>query len=156
MAKKLGITMIDMYIKMLQEDFTPLMEKCQELLYSNYDEVLEDVHKKNGKLQLISEREVLMQEVKAIDKQLGNYCTSRYQDHVIRNNSSRMTDAEAEAVTICKTTSPHAVLHQELCDKQNSLIRSIKLSGVSDTISDVFTSLPGILKDIQDKMNSIK
>ena len=135
MAKKLlGVMQLDMYEKMINKEFKPIIDILEARGNNIRAEVVQQVKKKFGLYELeakIKAVEVQLKELKGEEESLVgnvNYSTDFNNHSIIGKEVSRM---------MSQLNHPLA----EVEEKRDKTIKELRLSGLPDEIQKVFTTL---------------
>ena len=149
MTKKLGIKMIEMYENMIEDDFRDLFDKVRNNLDELKDIELQKVYEEDGMLGLLQEKNQLEIDLKHVEDKLNVYLRATYRKVPVLGKCTAVTNAEFTAYgRVRQQTNYDAIL-----TAKKAIIRKLRLSEVSDTITPVFEELPGILKELQESFN---
>jgi len=135
---KLGITMIEMYVKMVRDEFAPLVSEIEMHESNLRDEVEIKVKKKLGVLKLYEEKAALTYRLGEINAKLD-----KYERHAHVDGYGRMT-------IIDRMVKDHMRMHSNgvsntINTARDGAIKEIRLSGISGDIKKVFDSIPDII-----------
>jgi len=146
MGKTIGVQMIQMYEKMVQDDFGPLMSKLEARTEGIKDQVEIQVKKDMGVYGLYEEQAALNLRLKEIGEKISGVEKKRYVNGVY---VSKIGEEVGRRLAIL-----NAPLN-EVRSAAGSMVRQIRLSGVGQDIKNVFEAMPDLLEEFTEKFGSL-
>jgi len=137
---KLGINLITMYEKMINEDFDPLVIRLQARTKGIEQKVETQVKKDLGVYKLFAERAALKERLKEIEKTL-----EKVERRAWASGGRGISIIDREVENRLKVL--NAPLEQVKA-RRDELVRQVKLSGIGADIKAVFDAVPGVLADL--------
>lgn len=141
---KLGITMINMYVDLVNQEFQPLVDQVQHLENLMRTKVEDDVKKELGIYDLWVKKAQLEMELQQVQDYMNEWTKNKHRD-------GEWTSKLDQAVN-AKIASTKNGIAGEVRDAKAKAIKQIKLSGVSGDTEIVFSELPKTLKTLTSKL----
>lgn len=139
--------MIDMYCKMIEEQFAPLLAELRVRDQDLKKQVEIAVKKDLGIYNLFEEKAKLELQLSEIKRQL------KYWEDREHGPFGYKTPVE-ERVDVVMNKSKNGI-NQEVTKAMNDLIYKVKLSGLDDDIKSVFDDLPEVVKNLSKKIDKL-
>lgn len=146
MAAKLGITMIEMYCKMIKERFEPIFEalKTREFELEEHCTVL--AKKELGIYDKMVRLSKLKLEITALEDELYGYTESSYKNNH-KNKIQRLTEQKMKVV--------RNGFYTKVEEAQRDMLDKVKLSGLDDDTKSVFIELPNVIKKLTNELKKL-
>ena len=145
---KLNITMIKMYEEMIENDFEPIEQNAKNVLQHVEAGILKEAKLELGLYDLLLEETSLKEQLNTVQDRI--YALNRNQWDSNTNSWGNILDQRVKEITHKR----YPFLDSIQC-KKNTLIREIKLAGVSETIADTFKALPALLATIGNEFQAV-
>ena len=149
-SKALGINLINMYEKMVREDFDPLISILTARCAGVKEKIVTQVKKDFGIYKLYEEKAALQVRISEIEKGLREY---EVQNHRAGGEGYRFVsriDDEVEK----RLTELNAPL-QEVTANKESILRQIRLAGVGQEIKSTFEGLPEVIRELSERFANL-
>jgi len=144
---KMGPTMIDMYCKMIEEQFAPLLAELRVRDQDLKKQVEIAVKKDLGIYGLFEKKAQLELELSEVKRQL------KYWEDREHGPLGYKTPVE-EKVDVIMNRSKNGI-NQEVNKAMNDLVYKVKLSGLDDDIKSVFDDLPKVVEQMAKKIEKL-
>ena len=139
MAVKMGITMIEMYCKMIREQFKPITEALDA---RNID--LKEICEKQAKKDLgIYDKMILLAQLELEIRELKEDLASFTQ-----SNNSNSYKSKIKRLTDLKMETAKNGFHKKVDQAMNDMIFKIKISGLEGDTKEIFKHLPGTIESL--------
>jgi len=145
MGKTLGIGMIEMYTKMVREEFAPIISNLNARREVEKHNTEVEVRKELGIYNMTVKRMKLKAELDELDRQLKSYEQSKYYGK----------PAKIDKLVNAKMEERKNGLLKETEVIQRDLIHRIKLAGVAGDVKTVFDDLPKMIEPLQKKLKAL-
>ena len=129
---------MNLCIRMVNEDFAPLIEALEKRHKKRRAEATIQVHEDLGIRKLVLKKESLQAQVDTITRALAKYHEYRYDEK--RQRSSTMMSIAIDDLIDSKDTALQRVL-----EERNAIFRKIKLSIIGADVLNVFETLPSLI-----------
>lgn len=149
-TKSLGINLINMYEKMVNEDFDPLISSLIARCAGVKERVVTQVKKDLGIYKLYEEQAVLEVRLNEIKRSL-----KEYEDQYHRSSDSGYRYISRIDVAVEKKLTEINAPLREVAAVKESLLRQIRLAGVGQEIKSTFDGLPSLIADLTEKFGSL-
>jgi hypothetical protein len=145
---KMTISMIDMYCKMVNEQFEPIIT----VLQSHYNKIEEQCRlaakKELGIYDKLMREAKLKLELKELAAELDEYTKSK---HV----NNKWISSKIDQLTNQKMDKAKNGFYKKVEAAQQAMIYKIKLSGLEGDTKEVFNDLPGVIADLTKELKQL-
>jgi len=150
MAKAIGVKAIEMYEGMINEDFGPLITILRSRTDGIAGAVRKQVKKDLGIYDLLAEKAALEERIKEIDEKtndltekVGHYTSGRYTTSCVLDDevNERLLEMNKEL--------------RAAKEARNSMIRRVRLSGVTADIQAVFTEAAKVIEQLAEEAKNL-
>lgn len=145
MGKTLGIGMIEMYTKMVKDEFAPIISQLNARREVEKHNTEVEVRKDIGIYDMTVKRFKLKAQLDELERQLKSYEQSQYYGK----------PSKLDALVKAKMDERKNGLLKETETIQNDLIKRIKLAGVAGDIKEVFETLPELIAPLEKKLKAL-
>ncbi len=147
MGQKIGIQMIDMYVKMIREEFEPLMAALNVREMAIREQVEEQVKRKFGIYDLMMKREHLKLQLSEIDGKLSDWERSQNIDGKYTTKIEYAVEAEMEKM--------RNGLGKQIGEAKKEAIKSIRLMGTSEDVAGIFKGISQQITDLGSQLRAL-
>lgn len=147
-TKSLGINLINMYEKMVREDFDPLITMLKARFAGFKDKILAEVKRDFGVYELYEEQAAVELRLKEIKESLQKYEKAQYQP--LGGGWISLIDEEVKK----RMKLLNAPLTEVEANRE-SVLRTIRLAGVGQEIKSTFEAMPSIITDLTEKFANL-
>jgi hypothetical protein len=143
MGTTLGIGMIEMYTKMIKDDFAPIISQLNARCTVERANMEITVRKELGIYNLTVKKFKLAAELGEVERQLKTYEATEYNPKTGRSHS------KIDKVIDAKMAERKNGLFKETETLRNDLVKRVKLAGVHGDIKNVFDKVPALLASLE-------
>jgi len=138
---QLGIKMIEMYCKMIEDEFGPLEKRVEErVTQAIKDEVEKQVKIDLGIYEMYMQKEALQLQINEIEKKLKKYENREYEggwrSSLIEREVSKRLNKLNEPLT-------------KIQEARDSIIKKVKLTGVSTDVKEIFDGIAAEISNLK-------
>lgn len=148
MSTKMGITMIEMYCKMVKEQFAPIKETldARDMLLKEECEIV--AKKELGIYEKMVRIAKIALELQELKLQVNSYHESYFTDGI--RHDSKINQLTKEKMKMVKNG-----FHKKVDKLMNDMVYKIKLSGLDNETKSVFEELPEIIENLSKELKQL-
>ena len=143
---KMGINMIEMYCKMIQESFEPIFETLKTRDFELEEQCRTQAKKELGIYDKMVKLSQLNLQVKELEDQLEMYTKTDYRNGQ-KSKVQRLVDEKMKIVR----NGFHDKVHATMRD----MVYKIKLSGLDSDTKSVFDQMPDVIKALTSELKQL-
>ena len=147
MGQKIGIQMIDMYVKMIREEFEPLMAALNVREMAIREQVEEQVKRKFGIYDLMMKREHLKLQLTEMTNKLSDWERRQTIDGKYTTKIEYAVESEMEKM--------RNGLGKQIGEAKKAAIKSVRLMGTSEDVVGIFKDISKQIADMGDQLKAL-